>query len=151
MVTDYWNEIYVPAADRGRRFRADNFEIASRVGAYKRFIRDSWPAVHVNKVEILDNHSSRTGLHKSSFIAKVDLGPIWHKDVRVEAVGSDGRRGIWRSRLELVQQLSKGMYIYEGISPDIPIHVWRDHMNVRVTPVSPDFANDFEMELAAWG
>lgn len=151
MVTDYWNRIYVPATERGRRFRADNFEVASRVGAYKRFIRDNWSAVHVNKVEILDNHSSRIGLNKTAFIAKIDLGPIWHKDVRVEAVGSDGRRGIWRAKLELVQQLSKGLYVYEGVSPEIPIDVWRSNVNVRVTPISPDFANDFEMELAAWG
>ncbi|GMK39169.1 alpha-glucan phosphorylase [Paenibacillus sp. CCS19] len=151
MVTDYWNRIYVPATERGQRFRADNFEVASRVGAYKRFIRDNWSAVHVNKVEILDNHSSRIGLNKTAFIAKIDLGPIWHKDVRVEAVGSDGRRGIWRAKMELVQQLSKGLYVYEGVSPEIPIDVWRSNVNVRVTPISPDFANDFEMELAAWG
>mgnify|MGYP001195773958 CR=1 FL=1 len=151
MVTDYWNRIYVPATERGKRFHADNFEVASRVGAYKRFIRDNWSSVHVNKVEILDNHSSRIGLNKTAFIAKIDLGPIWHKDVRVEAVGSDGRRGIWRAKLELVQQLSKGLYVYEGVSPEIPIDVWRSNVNVRVTPISPDFANDFEMELATWG
>lgn len=151
MVSDYWDQVYVPAATRGRRFRADSFEVASRVGAYKRFIHDNWSSVQLRKVEILDNHSTRIGLNKTAIRVEVKLDAIWYKDVRVEAVGSDGRRGIWKAKLDQVQQLAKGLYVYEGVSPDIPIDIWRDNVNVRVTPISPDFANDFEMELAAWG
>ncbi|WP_127530255.1 alpha-glucan family phosphorylase [Paenibacillus kobensis] len=151
MVSDYWHQIYVPAAARGTRFIADNLEVASKVAAYKQFIRNNWSDVHVRKVDILENSSSRIGLNKTTFIAEIDLGAIWHKDVRVEAVGSDGRRGIWKAKLEPVQQAAKGLYIYEGISCDIPINIRDANVNVRVTPISPDFANDFEMELAAWG
>ncbi|MFC4102583.1 alpha-glucan family phosphorylase [Paenibacillus xanthanilyticus] len=151
MVSDYWHKVYVPASARGNRFAADDFEVASRVAAYKQFVRDHWPAVRVRKVEILADHSSRIGLSKTAFRAEIQLGAIWHKDVRVEAVGSDGKQGIWRAKLEQVQQQAKGVYVYEGVSPDIPSHVWRSNVNVRVTPVSPDFASDFEMELAAWG
>ncbi|MCR2806353.1 alpha-glucan family phosphorylase [Paenibacillus soyae] len=151
MVSDYWNNIYVPATARGRRFVADQFEVASRVAAYKQFIRGHWSAVHVRKVDILDDHSSRIGLNKVAFRAEIELGVIWHKDVRVEAVGSDGRRGIWKAKLDPVQQLAKGLYVYEGVAPSVPIDIWKANVNVRVTPVSPDFASDFEMELAAWG
>ncbi|EFM09432.1 alpha-glucan phosphorylase [Paenibacillus curdlanolyticus YK9] len=151
MVSDYWNQIYVPAMARGRRFAADGLEIASRVGAYKQFIRDNWSAVHVKKVELLDADGGSNGRQKSIFRAEIALGAIWSKDVRVEAVGSDGRSGIWRSKLEPVHQLTAGQFVYEGASPDIPIDVWRANVNVRVTPISPDFANDFELELGAWG
>lgn len=152
MVNDYWNKMYVPASSRGNRFSADNFEVASRVAAYKQFIRSNWYGVHVKKADILPEDSTRIEMNKTTFRAEIQLGAIWHKDVRVEAVGSDGRRGIWKVILEPVQQQAKGLYVYEGASSNIPTNnIWEADVNVRVTPISPDFANDFEMELAAWG
>ncbi|MWC29606.1 alpha-glucan family phosphorylase [Paenibacillus sp. MMS18-CY102] len=151
MVSDYWHQVYAPAAARGSRFAADNFEIASRVSAYKQFIRANWPSVQVRSVEILGEHSGRIGLNKSTFRAEIALGTIWHKDVHVEAVGSDGRLGIWKAKLEPVQQLAAGTYVYEGVMADVPIDIREANVNVRVTPISPDFANEFEMELAVWG
>lgn len=142
MVTDYWNKMYVPTSARGKRFAADSFEVAARVAAYKQFIRSSWLGVQVRKTDILED----------KFRAEIELGAVWHGDVRVEAVGSDGRRGIWKVTLEPVKQLAKGLYVYEGATSGIPVdNVWGADVNVRVTPISPDFANDFEMELAAWG
>ena len=151
MVSDYWHKLYAPTIIRGKRFAADNFEVASRVAAYKQFIRDNWSGVRVRKADILADHSSRIGLNKTAFRAEIQLGAIWHKDVRVEAVGSDGRRGIWKAKLEPVRQQAKGLYVYEGASPDVSINIWKANVNVRVTPISPDFATDFEMELATWG
>lgn len=151
MVSDYWHKVYVPSIIRGKRFIADNFEVASRVAAYKQFIRDRWSTVCVRKVEIFADQSSRIGLNKIVFRAEIGLGSIWHKDVRVEAVGSDGHRGIWKVKLDAVQQQAKGLYVYEGVAPDVSIDIWKANVNVRVTPISSDFANDFEMELAAWG
>ncbi|SFE39929.1 starch phosphorylase [Paenibacillus catalpae] len=149
MVNDYWHKLYVPTSARGKRFAADNLEVASRVAAYKQFIRNSW-SVQVRNVDIHENNSSGNGMTK--FSAEIQLGAIWHGDVRVEAVGSDGHRGIWKVILEPVQQQAKGLYVYEGASPNIPINnIWKANANVRVTPISPDFANDFEMELSAWG
>ncbi|GLX67541.1 alpha-glucan family phosphorylase [Paenibacillus glycanilyticus] len=143
MVTDYWNKMYVPTSARGKRFAADHFEVASRVAAYKQFIRSNWSRVKISKVDVHNNNSFR---------AVIQLGAVWHQDVRVEAVGSDGHRGIWKVVLEPVQQLDKGLYVYEGASSDIPVHdIWQANPNVRVTPVSPDFANDHEMEMATWG
>ncbi|WP_435169690.1 alpha-glucan family phosphorylase [Paenibacillus glycanilyticus] len=150
MVTDYWNKMYVPTSARGKRYAADNYEVASRVAAYKQFIRSNWSAVQVRNVNIQEDNGSRNGLKK--FRAEIQLGTIWRGDVRVEAVGSDGRRGIWKVKLEPVQQQEKGLYVFEGASADIPTdNIWKADVNVRVTPISPDFANEFELELAAWG
>ena len=151
MINDYLRKMYIPMSERGRRFAADNLEIASRVAAYKQFIRNHWSSVRVRNTEILDGPSGRIGLNKTAFRAEIELGAICHKDVRIEAVGSDGRQGIWKVKLEPVQQQAKGLYVYEGASPDVSIDIWKANVNVRVTPISPDFANDFEMELAAWG
>ncbi|MCK9860281.1 alpha-glucan family phosphorylase [Paenibacillus sp. ATY16] len=150
MVTDYWNKMYVPTSARGKRYAADNYEVASRVAAYKQFIRSNWSAVQVRNVNIQEDNCSRNGLKK--FRAEIQLGTIWRGDVRVEAVGSDGHRGIWKVKLEPVQQQEKGLYVFEGASADIPTdNIWKADVNVRVTPISPDFANEFELELAAWG
>ncbi|GMK47866.1 alpha-glucan phosphorylase [Paenibacillus glycanilyticus] len=150
MVTDYWNKMYVPTSARGKRYAADNYEVASRVAAYKQFIRSNWSAVQVRNVNIQEDNGSRNGLKK--FRAEIQLGTIWRGDVRVEAVGSDGHRGIWKVKLEPVQQQEKGLYVFEGASEDIPTdNIWKADVNVRVTPISPDFANEFELELAAWG
>ncbi|SEN99508.1 alpha-glucan family phosphorylase [Paenibacillus sp. OV219] len=152
MINDYWNKVYVPAMARGKRFASDHFEVASRVAAYKQFVRNNWSGVRVSKVDIVtDNHSGRIGLHKTTFRTEIELGPIWHKDVRVEAVGSDGREGIWKVKLEPVQQSSKGKFVYEGATFDTSINFWKANVNVRVTPISPDFESNFELELAAWG
>ncbi|WP_245995894.1 alpha-glucan family phosphorylase [Paenibacillus taihuensis] len=151
MISDYWNKVYLKASARGQRFASDGFEVASRVAAYKQFIRNNWSGVRVRKVDILADHSGRIGLHKTAFRAEIVLGAIWLRDVRIEAVGSDGRQGIWKVKLEPVQQEAKGVYIYEGSSFDRSINFWKANVNVRVTPISPDFANDFEMELASWG
>jgi alpha-glucan phosphorylases len=150
MVTDYWNKMYVPTSARGKRYAADNFEVASRVAAYKQFIRSNWSGVQVRNVDIQEDDGSRNGMKK--FRAEIQLGAIWQGDIRVEAVGSDGHRGIWKVKLEPVQQQAKGLYVFEGASADIPTdNIWTADVNVRVTPISPDFANEFEMELAAWG
>ncbi|CAM3275376.1 alpha-glucan family phosphorylase [Paenibacillus lupini] len=152
MVTDYWHKMYVPTSARGKRFAADNLEVASRVAAYKHFIRDNWSGVQVRKVDIIEDNSCRIGLNKKAFRAEIELGAIWHKDVLVEAVGSDGHRGLWKVTLKAIKQQTKGLYIYEGTSSDIPVdNIWKADVNVRVTPISPDFASDFELELAAWG
>lgn len=151
MVNDYLHKMYVPVSERGRRFAADNLEVASRVAAYKRFIHSNWPAVRVRNTEIVAGDSGRGGLGKTAFRAEIHLGDIWLNDVRVEAVGSDGRQGIWKAKLEPVRQLDKGLYVYEGASPDGSIDFRKANVNVRVTPISPDFANDYELELASWG
>lgn len=151
MINDYLRKMYVPISERGRRFAADNLEIASKVAAYKQFIRNHWSGIRVSNIEILDGPSGRIGLNRTAFRAEIHLGAIWHKDVLVEAVGSDGRQGIWKAKLEPVRQQAKGLSVYEGTSPDVSIDIWKANVNVRVTPISPDFANDFELELAAWG
>jgi starch phosphorylase len=101
-------------------------------------------------MNILAEQGTRIGIGKTVVRAEVRLGPVWHKDVRVEAVGSDGKGGIWKAKLSLVKQLSQGVYLYEAAITE-QADIMRANVNVRVMPVSPDFCSDFEMELASWG
>jgi len=151
MVNDYWNKLYVPVMTRGSYFAADGLEIAGRVAAYKRFIRDNWHQVRVGRVNVSSSlRVTKIGLTMVRFEADIRLGPIWHKDVKVEAVGP-GKKGIWKSELALVKTLEDGMYRYEGslfLNTDA---LWLSQINVRIVPVSRDFSSDFELELSAWG
>jgi starch phosphorylase len=145
MVSDYWNTAYVPAGKRGARFTANNLEVAQRVGAYKQFVRNAWDRVYIQDIS-LQPHVEGTLVQ-----AKVRLGKVWHADVRVEAVGSDGQGGIWKQELRPVTEYSKGEYVFEGVYGN-RIESWRQaNANVRVVPVSPDFCNDYELELTCWG
>lgn len=142
MMLEYRDKFYQPIVARARRFKADGFAVAAKVAAYKEFIRGNWRHVQVQSF----------GLDTDLVIrAKVKLGPIWHNDVQVEAVGSDGVGGIWRRKLQLAAELGDGTYRYEqAFGQDMAC--WRrSNANVRVIPISPDFTSDFELELTRWG
>jgi starch phosphorylase len=151
MVNEYWNKLYAPTLARGNNFNANGFEVAGRVAAYKRFICENWHQVKVQKIHILSSHVTRIGFTQTLLHVKVHLGSIQNKDVSVETVGSDGKGGIWKVKLAFVKELEKGLFVYEGTFLDSIDALWHSNANVRVTPLSADFGNDFEMELAAWG
>ena len=151
MVREYVNRIYAPTHERGNRFSANGFEIAGKVAAYKRFIREQWHHVRVHSMHTHSSQGTRIGLTETLFQVHVYLGPIWEKDVRVEAVGSDGDGGIWKVKLNAVAELGKGLFRYEGTFRDRNDAMLHSTANVRVVPVSTDFNNDFEMELSTWG
>ncbi len=150
MVDEYWKRLYVPVMTRGRYFTANGLEVAGRVAAYKRFIRDNWHEVRVGRTGVTSLRVTKIGLTMVRFEAEIALGPIWHKDVTVEAVGS-GKNGIWKTKLTLSKSLDNGIYRYEGSLFIDSDSLWLSKSNIRVVPVSKDFGNDFEMELAAWG
>jgi glycogen phosphorylase len=148
MVADYRDRCYEPVAERGRIFTANQLEVAGRVGSYKRFIRNNWHQVDIQYIDILPHpeHSDWSLLQ-----ATVKLGPIWHKDVRVEGVGSDGHGGIWKMELFWERGLEKGTFHYQGTFIGSMSDWQAANANVRVLPISPEFASDFELELTAWG
>ncbi|EXX88469.1 alpha-glucan phosphorylase [Paenibacillus darwinianus] len=151
MVREYSNRIYSPTEERGNRFTANGYEIAGKVAAYKRFIREQWQHVRVHSMHTHSSQGTRIGLTETFFQVHVYLGPIWEQDVRVEAVGSDGDGGIWKVKLKAVAELGKGLFRYEGTFRDQNDAMLHATANVRVFPVSSDFNNDFEMELTTWG
>ncbi|RKD22961.1 alpha-glucan phosphorylase [Ammoniphilus oxalaticus] len=147
MVADYWEKLYVPTANRGRRFTADGLEIASRMAAYKQFIRANWNAVKIDQIELIPSESEQLSVR-----CQVHLGEIWRKDVSVEAVGSLGwDRGVWTEGLQFAEEVGPGVYSYTGVFSGSVEEWFEQHANIRVMPISPDFVNDYELELATWG
>lgn len=142
LVQEYWNRFYLPAAQRGKRFRENNFEIAGRVADYKKFIRAHWPEVRVESFTKNFDGANQ----EFTITAKILLGPIWFKDVRVEAVGTIGFQDIEKLVMTCEGEIAPGLYRYKGNMPNSI-----DLKNIRVVPISPDFANDFELEIIRWG
>lgn len=145
MVGEYYERLYIPMAMHGQRLRDNQLEAAARLAGFKRFIRQNW---HRVEVESVDFHRKEAGM---TVQARIRLGAIWHKDVKVQAVGSNGMGGIWRQDFLHVSELETGGHLYECEYP-FSIDDWfRADANVRLVPVSPDFADEFELELCKWG
>jgi starch phosphorylase len=146
MVKEYLDHIYVPTATRAERFTANSFEVARRVAAFKRFIREHWDRVKIESIKLIPMASNVMAVH-----CRVRLDAIWNGDVKVEQVGSNGQKGIWARELKVVKELERGVYLYAGTFAGTQDEWHGQHVNVRIVPISPDFANDFEMELVTWG
>lgn len=152
MVQDYTNKYYSRIMDRAQHFSADNYAAATRMADYKRFIRTKWWAVKIVGVEdpappVGFSESIGKRLMKTVGVI-VHLGEVWYKDVAVEALyWEEQANGSW---LPIVvpfslfgEAVSPGTYRFEG---RLPAHLRHGpHFQLRVRPISPDFAHDFEM------
>ncbi len=150
MVGEYMEKCYYPSAARFDRFAADDNAIAGQVAAFKDFIRRNWSEVQVLRIAVAE-HAEQGEQTKLLVQCRLRLGPIWHQDVLVQAVGSNGQGGIWSLDLTMQQRDATGIYLYSGIfAPGLK--VWQHaNPNVRVVPVSTEFAHTFELELSCWG
>ncbi len=52
MLHDYVSDLYLPAAQRGRKFAEDGFASAKRLAAWKKRVREAWPGVAVRRVDL---------------------------------------------------------------------------------------------------
>jgi glycogen phosphorylase len=144
MVAEYSQRMYEPLAARGQRHTENHFEIAKRVADYKRFIRENWHHVQFDSVEQVETKEYLT-VH-----ASIQLGPIWHRDLLVEIMGSDGHDGARIIPMEYCGEGANGAHTFAGIFPGT-LETWqRTSANIRVIPVSPDFSRNSEMELICW-
>lgn len=145
MLAEYWGKLYIPTAIRGWRFCENGLEVAERVSAYKCFIRKHWDQVWIEEIDFIPTHRQVLTIH-----CKIRLGAIWHKDVLVEAVGSLHGKGVWKREFQWVKELDQGLSLYVGTFAGTKEEWHRAHANIRVLPISPDFANDYELELVKW-
>lgn len=151
MVTEYVERYYLPTGTRGRIFTADNGQTAEGVQAFKHFIREHWPKVSFTSVRTLnDSHNLRAG-DQLEFDVVVYLEAIPHRDVRVEVVyGKPVDNGITDPQvvpLKFVEQPADGSYRFGG---KLTLPQGTFGYGVRVRPVHPDFAQDFEMPQVTW-
>lgn len=150
MVKEYTDRFYSQAVRRGEEFTANNFQVASQVQDYKRFIKDNWHHVTVKSVEVESDREFKAG-EDMQLTATVYLGPIPPHDVAVEVVhGCEGDHtlvGIKTSPLTVEGQSEEGVYRYKG---GFTLEQGTCGFTVRIRPNNPKFATKFELPLASW-
>lgn len=150
MVKEYTERFYIPAANRGRHFRQDNFAVAEKVKSFKDFLRENWHQVAVSEVSNEKGPVKRAG-ENMVLDSVVRLGSIWHHDVSVEIVYGDvegeNLNNIKTTPMSLVDKMADGVYRYRG---SFSLPQGAVGYTVRVRPVSPDFAHRFDLPLVTW-
>lgn len=150
MVKEYTDRFYSQVANRGEQFTGNNFQVASQLQDYKRFIKENWHYVTVKSVDANIDKNIKVG-ETLDLAANVYLGPIPPKDVVVEVVhGCEGDHtltAIKTTPLNVHQQYSEGVYQYKG---GFSLDQGTCGFTVRVRPDNPNFATRFELPLARW-
>lgn len=150
MLSDYVQQLYVPACVSSRRATADD-GAAARAGAqWIDRVRDAWPGVRVEHVDAQGVHQEPQIGDELGISAYVDLGPLQPEDVTVQ-VGfgrvseSDHIHERSYAELQPVEDLGQGRVRFSG-----PITIDRSGpfgYTVRVLPHHEDLAGPAELAL----
>ncbi|MEZ0166347.1 alpha-glucan family phosphorylase [Kineococcus sp. LSe6-4] len=119
MVTDYVQQLYVPAARAGRAALASSAAGAKDLARWKASVRAAWPGVRVDHVEssgVGDFAQVGDVVHVRAFVC---LGDLSAQDVEVQVVHgrvseSDELRPSGTVRLDPAESLGEGRHRFEG-------------------------------------
>jgi len=152
MVREYVDRLYVPAAQATRAFEADDFALAKATSLWKSNVRQAWPAVRIEHVEI-DGVSRSVSIGDEVTIrAYVALGALHPSDVRVEALfgrvdPDDVLTDAEHEAMDAVEQYEGNRWLYRQtiqLSQNGPFGY-----TVRALPSHPGLAHISEMGLQA--
>ncbi len=146
MVRDYTLNHYVPAAARAAGLTADDAKAARELAAWKSYMRDCWPGVHVANLEPpVDSHVDEeitieasvflNGIAPSDVSVAVVVGEVDHEGSITDAPfvemthsgddPHDGRRALYRGTLTCDHPGSMGFAV--RVVPNHPsLHRWTD-------------------------
>ena len=153
MVEDYVEQMYLPAMERARTMRADNFTVSRSMASWRSRLEAGWGDVGVVAVENNVPLEVRVG-EPMQARARVSLGALRPDDVAVQMyVGRlDANNeivGAESARMELVSDEGNGVYLFE--SPPTPWRASGMHgYTVRVMPDHPNLHHHFLPGLVAW-
>lgn len=150
MVKDYTNNFYVSCINRGLEFQNNNYELASRMMGFKRFLQENWHQVLIQSVTTNCKDCMFVG-DELQLEAQVKLGPIAHQDVVVEIVyGHDegtNLSNVHTAPMEHIAQNGEGLHSFKG---NLHLKQGTVGYTVRVRPRSEHFADKFELHLVTW-
>ncbi len=153
MVRDYVVELYVPAAESSRDRDA---EAAHEYAAWKRRVREAWPAVRVEHVEasgVGDQPEIGARMHVAVYVSLGSTGALTPADVEVQLVHGkvDRTDELTDTRtvpLTLVESYEAGRHRYQG---DVVLdRSGAFGYSVRVLPSHPMMAAPAEVGVVAW-
>jgi starch phosphorylase len=152
MLSQYTEQFYLRALDRGQRLLAEGLKRAAELAHYKDYLRRRWGGIKIVGVHASGNGHFKVG-QKLQVEAMVDLPELKPEDVRVElfagALNSfnafEESRAI---RMEHVREMGPGRHLFAG---EIACASSGRHgYAVRIVPGNPDLATPFEPGLILW-
>jgi starch phosphorylase len=153
MVKEYTERLYVPAAQSYENFSRDDCAGASRLSQWKSKMRKDWPQVRIHDVQISNKDRQNIPVGESlELSARVDLGGVDPKHVRVEAYHGESENGGIRNPTVTILneggQNGDGSYIYHGSVPASESGAYG--FSVRVVPTHPHLMQAHELRLITW-
>ena len=152
MLTDYVEQLYVPASVSGRRAAADDGAAARATAHWIERVREAWPRVRVEHVDAQGVHQEPQIGDELGISAYVDLGPLSPEDVTVQVgYGRVSETDHLHERsyavLAPVKDLGAGRVQFSG-----PITIDRSGpfgYTVRVLPRHDELADPAELTLVS--
>lgn len=153
MLRDYARQMYLPAIERVRKVRADNYALARSLARWKERVRGHWHEVRVREVATDPHPVLKVGDH-FPVRSLVHLGAISPEDVAVEVYfGPLNTEGVITSgrpvQLEYERTESDGTHWFTGAVPCQ--RSGRNGYAVRVVPSHSDLADRYDQGLVVWG
>jgi starch phosphorylase len=85
MLIDYLSQAYVPLAKRHEELIADDFALAKKLAAWRKYMNENWAAVRVLNVNVKNSEKVKVG-QEMDIEATVRLGALKPEDAAVEVV-----------------------------------------------------------------
>lgn len=150
MVKDYTNNFYANCLSRRIEFQNNNYELASHINGFKRFLLENWHQVMIQSVTTNCQESMFVG-DQLQLEAQIKLGPIAHHDVVVEIVYGQEEgvslSGVQSVAMEHQSQGEHGIHVFKG---KLKVKQGTMGYTVRIRPHSQHFAHKFELNLVTW-
>ncbi|MBX7158297.1 MAG: alpha-glucan family phosphorylase [Verrucomicrobiae bacterium] len=145
-VQDYTNLYYVPSHQKGVAFEANHYEGAKALAEWKAQIRNAWPQIKITQIKLSTPSPVQNFTVGENFTlsAKVELGPLTHDNVIVEAYveSIDGYHTY------VFAMMHQGDNRYEGVIEAKESGQYR--YNIRVLPYHPLLVQKHELRLIKW-
>ena len=153
MVKEYTERLYVPAAQAYRAFSQNDCAAASDLSQWKSRIRNDWPQIRIDQVEIGNKDRQNIPVGESLEVsARVHLGGVDPQHVRVEAYHGEAENGgIKNPAITMLNQAGQngdGSYLYRGSVPASESGAYG--FSIRVLPTHPHLQQDHELRLITW-
>lgn len=155
MVCQYFDECYLPSAERRQRLMEDDLEQTKSLAAWKAQVRQQWPQIHIERIwmERPEGQELKVGDHLQ-VQAQVHLGELKPTDVAIELfhglLSAEGVIVRGRALPTLIaQSKGDGDYIFAGAISCLTSG--RHGYALRIVPQHEDMGNPFEMGLVLWG
>ncbi len=150
MLSEYIAKCYRPAAQQGRLYAADQFEVARSIAAWKSRVRAAWPGVSLRRV---DTPKTRIAFGDSVRVeVMLNLNGLTPADVTVELLlsrmGTQGKEET-RSHLFVAQDAEAGgehRYALE-LAPE---YCGRLDLRIRAYPCREYLTHPLELGLMVW-